>query len=101
LVHRNAVRIVLKQADNIEDNNIKTMEISATVFDGHGGYLKDNRDMTYVIVSKYQLMRIRRIINGVDESAFVVVHDVREVSGGSFAWAPPDKEKTRFQLIRR
>lgn len=98
---RKAVSIVSNQADNIADNIIKTMNISATVFDGHGGYLKDNRDMTYVIVNKYQLMRIRRIINSVDESAFVVVHDVREVSGGSFAWAPPVKEKKRFQLKRR
>src|SRR5690625_712653 len=98
---RKAVSIISNQADYIADDIIKTMNISATVFDGHGGYLKDNRDMTYVIVNKYQLMRIRRIINSVDESAFVVVHDVREVSGGSFAWAPPVKEKKRFQLKRR
>src|SRR5699024_7611648 len=45
---RKAVSIVSNQADNIADNIIKTMNISATVFDGHGGYLKDNRDMTYV-----------------------------------------------------
>src|SRR5699024_12204062 len=98
---RKAVSIVSNQADNIADNIIKTMNISATVFDGHGGYLKDNRDMTYVLVNTYQLMRIRRVINSVDENAFVVVHHVREGSSGSFAMSPPLKEKKTLQLTRR
>src|SRR5699024_4946184 len=90
---RKAVSIISNKADFIADEIIKNMKVSATVFDGHGGYLKNNRDMTYLIVNKYQLMRIKKIINSVDDSAFVVVHDVREVSVGSLAWEPPLKEK--------
>src|SRR5699024_1684048 len=92
---RKAVSIISNKVDFIADEIIKNMKVSATVFDGHGGYLKKNRDMTYLIVNKYQLMRIKKIINSVDDSAFVVVHDVREVSGGSFAWEPLVKEKKK------
>src|SRR5699024_3108625 len=43
-------------------------------------------DMTYVIINKYQLMRLKKVISSIDADAFVVIHDVRDVFGGSFAW---------------
>lgn len=46
----------------------------------------EERDMTYIIISKHQLMKLKRVINEVDDEAFVVVHDVREAFGGSFSW---------------
>ncbi len=98
---RKAVSIISNKAEFVADDIIRHMGISATVLEGHGGYSKEDTDMTYVIVNKYQLMRLRKIINSVDENAFVVVHDVREVSGGSFAWAPPVKEKKKFTLKKQ
>lgn len=83
---RKAVSIVSNQAPHIADALILHMNISVTVFKGYGGYLKEDTDMTYVIINKYQLMRLKKIITSVDENAFVVVHDVRDVLGGSFAW---------------
>lgn len=55
-------------------------------FKGYGGYLKDDTDITYVIINKYQLMRLKKVISSIDENAFVVIHDVHDVFGGSFAW---------------
>src|SRR5699024_12244951 len=57
-----------------------------TVFEGYGGYLKENKVMAYIIINKYQIMKLKRIVNNIDENAFIVIHDVRDVSGGSFAW---------------
>ncbi|WP_130860586.1 YitT family protein [Gracilibacillus phocaeensis] len=83
---RKAVSIISGRAPQIADEIIAQMNISVTVFKGYGGYLKQDADMTYVIINKYQLMRLKRIISTVDENAFVVIHDVRDVLGGSFAW---------------
>jgi len=83
---RKAVSIISNKAPDVADAVIQNMNISVTVFKGYGGYLKEDTDMTYVIINKYQLFRLKKIITSVDENAFVVVHDVRDVFGGSFAW---------------
>lgn len=90
---RKAVSIISNKSELIADEIIKVMGISVTVFEGYGGYLKEDRDMTYVIINKYQLMRLKKVVTSVDENAFVVIHDVRDVFGGSFAWEPPEKTK--------
>lgn len=84
---RKAVSIISAYAPEITDEVVQQMKTSATVFEGYGGFTKDNADMAYIIINKYQLMKLKRIINAVDDRAFVVVHDVRDVFGGSFSWA--------------
>src|SRR5699024_5001748 len=90
---RKAVSVISHKSSVIADEVIDQMNISVTVFEGYGGYLKEDTDMTYVIINKYQLMRVKKIVTSVDDKAFVVVHDVRDVFGGSFAWDPPEKTK--------
>lgn len=83
---RKAVSVISSDAIEIADAVITHMRTSTTVFEGYGGYLKEEKDMTYIIINKYQLMKLKRFINEVDNEAFVVVHDVRDVFGGSFSW---------------
>lgn len=90
---RKAVSIISDKAPFIADAIIQQMGISVTVFKGYGGYRKTDTDMTYIIINKYQLMRLKKVINSVDEHAFVVIHDVRDVFGGSFAWDEPPKKQ--------
>lgn len=84
---RKAVSIISAHAPEITDEVVQQMKTSATVFEGYGGYLKENADMAYIIINKYQLLKLKLIVNSVDEKAFVVVHDVRDVFGGSFSWS--------------
>ncbi len=83
---RKAVSVISSEAAEIADEVIMQLGTSATVFEGYGGYLREEKDMTYIIITKHKLMRLKRLINDVDEDAFVVVHDVKEVFGGSFSW---------------
>ncbi|GAB4074238.1 YitT family protein [Barrientosiimonas marina] len=83
---RKAVSVISSRAPAITDEVVQHMDTSATVFEGYGGYLKEHSDMAYIIISKYQIMRLKRLINSVDDRAFVVIHDVRDVFGGSFSW---------------
>lgn len=92
---RKAVSIISHNAPNIADAIINHMNISVTVFKGYGGYLKEDTDMTYVIINKFQLMRLKKVIATIDEDAFVVIHDVRDVFGGSFAWEEQEKIKVK------
>lgn len=92
---RKAVSIISDKSPLIADELIKQMNISVTIFEGYGGYLKNDTKMTYVIINKYQLMKLKKVIAAVDDRAFVVVHDVRDVFGGSFAWEVPKKVKRK------
>lgn len=83
---RKAVSVISAHAPEITEEVVHQMKTSATVFEGYGGYLKENSDMAYIIINKYQLMKLKRLINSVDNKAFVVIHDVRDVFGGSFSW---------------
>lgn len=83
---RKAVSIISHDAPEITEEIIQQMKISGTVFEGYGVYLREPADMAYIIINKYQLLKLKRIINEVDDSAFVVIHDVRDVFGGSFSW---------------
>src|SRR5699024_12299352 len=88
-----ALRITSDKSPHNADELIKQMNINVTIFEGYGGYLKDNTNMTYVIINKYQLMKLKKVVARVHDRAFVVVHDVRDVFGGSFDWEVPKKTK--------
>lgn len=55
-----------------------------TILDGHGYYSKEEKDVLYVVVAKTQVTRAKRIIKKIDENAFLVIHDVRDVYGNGF-----------------
>lgn len=83
---KKAVHVVSAHAPDIADAIIKQMNTSATVFNGYGGYSKENKKMVYVIINKYQLFKLKQVISSLDNEAFVSIHDVRDVFGGSFSW---------------
>lgn len=83
---KKAVSVVSTHPTAVADEIIRQLHTSATVFKGYGGYSKENRDMVYVIIKKYQVFKLKKAISSVDEEAFVIIHDVRDVFGGSFSW---------------
>jgi len=55
-----------------------------TILNGHGYYTRKEKDVLYVVISKTQVSRAKRIIRNIDENAFLVIHDVRDVYGNGF-----------------
>ncbi|MBM5992370.1 YitT family protein [Staphylococcus epidermidis] len=55
-----------------------------TILNGHGYYTREEKDVLYVVISKTQVSRAKRIIKNIDENAFLVIHDVRDVYGNGF-----------------
>ncbi|MCG1154721.1 YitT family protein [Staphylococcus epidermidis] len=55
-----------------------------TILNGHGFYTREEKDVLYVVISKTQVSRAKRIIKNIDENAFLVIHDVRDVYGNGF-----------------
>lgn len=55
-----------------------------TILNGHGYYTREQKDVLYVVISKTQVSRAKRIIKRIDDHAFLVIHDVRDVYGNGF-----------------
>ncbi|MGE7982335.1 YitT family protein [Solibacillus sp. NPDC093137] len=66
---------------NLITNN---MDRGVTVFDGHGHFTKEHRDVLYCVIGRNELVRLKNIVHGIDPHAFVSVMDVRDVTGEGF-----------------
>nr|WP_205603417.1 YitT family protein [Heyndrickxia shackletonii] len=55
-----------------------------TVLEGRGGYSGRNKEVLYVVISKQEVVRLKNIINTLDENAYVTVHSVHEIVGKGY-----------------
>ena len=78
------VFIISLKSDQIADKISTSMERGITVFDGHGHYTKEHRDVLYCVVARNELVRLKSIIHTIDPHAFVSIMEVHEVAGEGF-----------------
>ncbi|MGE0993277.1 YitT family protein [Bacillus sp. GMa5/2] len=81
---KTAVTIISNQPDLIREAITKNMTRGVTVLEGRGGYTGKSKEVLYVVINKQELVKLKQVISRVDEDAFVVIHDVRDVLGGGF-----------------
>lgn len=81
---KTAVTIISNQPDLIRETITKNMTRGVTVLEGRGGYTGKNKEVLYVVINKQELVKLKQVIGRVDDDAFVVIHDVRDVLGGGF-----------------
>ncbi|MED0963397.1 YitT family protein, partial [Bacillus paramycoides] len=60
------------------------MDSGVTVYSGHGYYTKTPKDILYIVINKQEVMKLKRIVQSTDTSAFIAIHDVRDVFGEGF-----------------
>lgn len=78
------VFIISSKSSEIADLVVKRMDRGVTIFDGHGHFTKEHRDVLYCVVGRNELVRLKSIIHTIDPHAFVTVMEVREVAGEGF-----------------
>ena len=79
-----AVIIISKTTAAITQLIINELGRGATVLKGYGAYTGREKSVLYVVVGKQQLLRLKKIVEGVDPDAFVIVNNVYEVLGEGF-----------------
>ncbi|TCP29016.1 uncharacterized membrane-anchored protein YitT (DUF2179 family) [Scopulibacillus darangshiensis] len=98
---KKAVTIVSDHASDIAKAINEEMKKSATVFIGYGSYTKESREVVYCIIRRQELFRLKQVVHQIDDHPFVIIHDVRDVFGGSFAWLENQKKKTNLPIKRK
>ena len=71
--------IVTTKANEIADAIAQTFNSSGTIVEAIGGYRKENKQILYFIVNRFQINKLKSIVRRVDESAFISLQDVSDV----------------------
>ncbi|MCD8378120.1 MAG: YitT family protein [Candidatus Gastranaerophilales bacterium] len=76
-----SVRIVSDFYKEIGKSIMKELDVSVTYMKSRGGYSGEEKILTYCVVSRLEMAKVKEIVRSIDKRAFLVVEDVHEVEG--------------------
>lgn len=79
-----AAFIISDSAEDILAKILSELERGATKILGEGAYSKSPKNVVLCVVSKKEILELKRVVSEIDKNAFVIVADVREVLGEGF-----------------
>lgn len=80
------VMIISSKYEEIMSEIHKTLHRGTTILEGVGGYSQVKKPVLMVIIVKKQLHDLQMIVSHIDEDAFVIVSDTKEVQGKGFSY---------------
>ncbi|OJD73083.1 YitT family protein [Bacillus paramycoides] len=81
---KKAITIISDRPNDIAEQVTKSMDRGVTVYSGHGYYTKTPKEILYIVISKQEVLKLKRIVQSTDPNAFIAIHDVRDVFGEGF-----------------
>lgn len=79
-----AAIIISDKWDEIADRIHSEMGRGTTFLQGQGGYTGQDKKVIYCVVSRDEIIRLQKLVESLDERAFIVLNDVHEVLGEGF-----------------
>lgn len=79
-----AVFIISDYADEISARILKEINRGVTGLDGTGMYTKNDKKVLLCVLERSQIPQLKKLVKEVDQRAFVVMTDIREVLGEGF-----------------
>lgn len=76
-----SVRIVSDCWEEIGDCIMKELNTSVTYIKSKGGYSKQEKILTFCVVNKFDIPKLKEVVHDIDPRAFIVTEDVHEVEG--------------------
>lgn len=76
------VSVISKSINKIRKVLIDEMGVGVTVYNGRTGLKDAEQDILFCVITKYDIHRIRSMINKIDEKAFIIMHPVDSIQGG-------------------
>jgi uncharacterized membrane-anchored protein YitT (DUF2179 family) len=77
-----AIVIVSERSEEIRRAIIRDLGRGVTVYKGRGGWMDTEQDILFCVVTRLEIGRVKGVVEEFDQSAFVVVHSLSDVSGG-------------------
>ena len=77
--------IISNQSDAVRREIVSgTLHRGVTVLDARGGYSGEDRQVLMVVVKRPQIGELRRVVKSIDEQAFFIVTNAKNVFGNGF-----------------
>ncbi|MER2063554.1 MAG: YitT family protein, partial [Alkalibacterium sp.] len=67
-----------------------------TILDGKGYYTNEKKEILYIIISRREVLRIKRIVEAIDPNAFMTISQVQEVTGEGFTYLSEEVQAMRI-----
>lgn len=84
LKYSKAVFIISDHADQVAQAVMQELNRGVTGIDASGMYSGEHKNMLYCVVSRHEIVELKDIVIRLDQRAFVIVTDAREVLGEGF-----------------
>jgi len=81
---KKAVFIISNQKDTIAKTISTKLDRGVTLLEGRGYYTQNQKEILYVVISKQELLPLKKIVRSIDTKAFITLYDVRDVFGEGF-----------------
>lgn len=89
LKRRKAIMIISQEkATIIRKRLMEEMNRGLTIFDVRGGQQEHGREMVMIVVSNREYPEVRRIVDEIDSTSFMITYNVAEVHGLGFTYHP-------------
>ena len=76
--------IISEHSEEIQTEIVKSLHRGVTMLKGTGAYSGQDKQVLLCVVKRQQIVEIKKIIKSIDQKAFVVVTDARDVFGKGF-----------------
>ena len=76
-----SVRIVSEHYRELGDAIMKELDTSVTYMKTLGGYSRQEKILTFCVVNKFEVAKLKDLVHSIDPRAFIVTEDVHEVEG--------------------
>jgi uncharacterized membrane-anchored protein YitT (DUF2179 family) len=77
--------IISNKSDEISQNIMDELGRGVTFLKGKGAYTKEEKNVILVVVSKREVVTLKRLIKSIDPYAFIIVCDIHEALGEGFS----------------
>lgn len=76
--------VVSDKADEISKVILHDIDRGVTLLEGRGAYTQTKKDVILCVVSRTEVIKLKEIITAIDNKAFLIITDAREVHGEGF-----------------
>jgi uncharacterized membrane-anchored protein YitT (DUF2179 family) len=77
-----AITIMSDQHQLIRERVTRDLGRGVTIYRGYGGMSGVDRDILYIVVTRLEIGKIRRLVREIDKDAFIVFHPLTGAEGG-------------------
>jgi uncharacterized membrane-anchored protein YitT (DUF2179 family) len=79
-----AITVISEKHEAIRKSITGVLGRGVTIYKGRGGLTGVEQEILFCVVTRLEIGKVRRIVEDLDKSAFIIIHPLADVHGGVF-----------------